>query len=150
MKLLRLPILILSCVVIVVLFDSCIEDIQEIKKQAFEDYTGKWILISSNNPSDLVLSDTVWISLNSDSSFYSNSSVFLRNDSLRDQPIQGRWSVGFIFVSKYDPGQSGPSIRLSTDSFSNGWQLSGRGTKDSSMLWLEPHTYNVKYRWKLD
>jgi len=131
------------------LFENCAVDTQQEEKVAFENYTGKWRLKFSHNPSDSLLISSSWISLLSDSNFYSSTSIFWRNDSLRLQPLQGRWSTVYDYVGRNDPGQNGPGIILKVDLNSKGWLVSGGGTKDSSMVWTEQYTLNVLFRWEL-
>lgn len=133
----------------VILFESCVVNTQQEEKVAFENYTGKWRLKFSYNSSDSLLINSAWISLQSDSNFYSSSSIFWRNDSLRLQSLQGRWFTFYYYVGRQDPGQNGPGILLKVDLNSKEWLVSGGGTKNSSMVWTEQYTLNVLYRWEL-
>jgi hypothetical protein len=132
---------------LVFLYKGCLADTEEKKKQAFENYQGKWRLAESINPSDIGIIGSGWIELHSDSTFSSSSSIMWRDDSLRLEPFQGRWSSYYILVSKYDPGTSGPGIVLKVDGRSKYWRVSGQGTKDGKMIWSDQFSGQIYYRW---
>ena len=125
--------------------ESCSVNTQEEKKQLFMQFVGKWKLAYAHFPSDSSTINSAKIILQEDSLFYSTTSIFWRRDSLKNQPINGKWSVsdnGFAI------GGTSLSLTLKFDSLEDGWDLKG-GRQDSMMYWSTVLQGRL-YSWKLE
>lgn len=123
-------------------------EVEKAKKDAFEQYTGKWKLFTSRFTNDSSFIDIAWLELQSDSIFYSNSAFFWYgpNDSLRYQSLHGHWSTGFAQGDRSE-FPSSPTIILSADSVKREWILWGGGTKTGDMEWNDRNNFSQFYIW---
>ena len=129
--------------------EGCVVDNQEQDKQIFSQFVGNWKLVSSYYRSDSSEINSAKIVLQDDSLFYSTTSIFWRNDSLKHQPINGKWSVsqlGILIPSSH--GDISLSLSLKVDTVTEYWDLEG-GTQDSMMYWSTVLQGRL-YGWKLD
>jgi len=109
--------------------------ITDAEKNAEANFSGKWTLVKSDNPSDTSYLNSSWITLNKDSLFQSNTSFFWNKDSLKARPLNGRWIIQINSSIIYNDQGETTFIDLTADSTTRGWVISGNGTKDGTMFW---------------
>ncbi len=141
MKLIKCVLLFISIFQI----ESCGVNTPEEDKQLFRQFVGRWKLVASDYPEDSSLINSARITLQDDSSFYSTTSVFWRNDSLKYQPSNGEWSVRDNGLAI---GGVSLALSLKIDTLTAGWGLEG-GTQDGTMHW-STILQGRMYSWQLD
>jgi hypothetical protein len=132
----------LLAVLMTISFNGC--EMKMAEEAVESDITGKWLLAKSYNPADSIFLGNGWLELKQDKSFNSNSSFFWRNDSLRNMPLIGSWSVSIIEIPTGGrQGIGSQSIVLQAD-LKKGWALS---YNSAQMYWSD--TNGVRYTWNL-
>jgi hypothetical protein len=107
-------------------------------------YAGTWELNSTYYHDDSIFIHKAWLIINKDSTFNCNASFFLRKDSLRFQPISGKWTYGTRFLDSYVTPAN--QLFFCSDTLCNSWDVVGTA-KEGFMNWIYQDT--VIYRWKL-
>jgi hypothetical protein len=111
-------------------------------------YAGTWELNSTYFNEDIIFVHRALLTINKDSTFTSNASFFIRGDSLRSQPISGKWSFTprsavLSFLTSSLSGADG-SILFSSGSLGRSWGVSG-SAKIGYMYWSRGE--ETDYQW---
>ena len=107
-------------------------------------YAGTWELNSTYYHADSMFVHKAWLTMSKDSTFTCNASFFLREDSLRSQPISGKWSYGTRELDEYITPVD--HLYFSSGKLGNSWDVTGNA-KDGFMEWRSDMG-EILYRWK--
>jgi hypothetical protein len=127
--------------------DGCKDPISP--EEAREEYAGTWVLTYSSRKNDSIYIHHTTLTLNADSTFSCTASFFMKDDSTRLSPLQGKWNIDIPnnvpFLTNHPKDRT---IGFSSDSIYRFWEIYG-DTKSKELTWFSEEYGYPTYTWDL-